>query len=135
MRLYYAIKTDVKLENYLIGQGWFWARSQLARLRSGTHRLRVETGRHERPPLDRKDRVCLRCEFGEVDDESHYLLRCGAFTEERKLMVEAITEITKQRFPKQNDILSMRVLIGDQMTVELESIVLRFINNTLRRGQ
>ena len=71
----------------------------------------------------------------QTNDESHYMLRCGAFNEERKHMVEAITAVTKQRFPKQNDILSMRVLIGDQMTVELESIVLRFINNTLRRGQ
>ena len=41
----------------------------LAQLRTGSHRLRVETGRWERPRLERQERLCLRCLAGEVDDE------------------------------------------------------------------
>jgi hypothetical protein len=58
-------------------------RMALARLRSGTHSLRVHTGRWERlmeedgtvRRLTREERTCLHCEGG-VDDEEHFLWAC-----------------------------------------------------------
>ena len=48
-------------------------RKALARLRSGTNELRIETGRHE--GLQRKYRIYwFGC--GEVEDEKHFLKDC-----------------------------------------------------------
>ena len=44
---------------------------RLAQLRTGSHQLRVETGRWERPRVAREQRICQRCLSGEVDDEHH----------------------------------------------------------------
>jgi hypothetical protein len=134
LRLYHKIKTSVKLEPYLLGSDWAWARSHLARLRSGTSCLRVETGRHERPRLERPDRVCLLCHSGQVEDESHYLLHCSAFDRERKRMFGEIKKdagIDLQSKLKY-EVICLRMLIGDQMSVETERHVLRFINDTMR---
>ena len=56
----------------------------LAQLRTGSHRLRVETGRWERPRLPRQERICLRCESGDVDDEHHLVFDCPAVQELRE---------------------------------------------------
>lgn len=56
----------------------------LAQLRTGSHRLRVETGRWERPRLPRQERTCLRCGSGNVDDEYHLVFDCPAMQELRE---------------------------------------------------
>jgi hypothetical protein len=61
----------------------FELRSTLVRLRVGTHRLRVETGRHA--GLARARRTCTNCAFGAVDDLLHFLCECPAFDELRAL--------------------------------------------------
>ena len=60
----------------------------LAQLRTGSHRLRVETGRWERPHLERHERTCQRCLSGEVDDEQHMVFECSALDEVREQHVE-----------------------------------------------
>jgi hypothetical protein len=49
---------------------------RLAQLRTGSHQLRVETGRWERPRVARERRICQRCLSGEVDDEHHMVFDC-----------------------------------------------------------
>lgn len=56
----------------------------LAQLRTGSHRLRVETGRWERPRLPWQERTCLRCGSGAVDDEHHLVFDCPALEELRE---------------------------------------------------
>jgi hypothetical protein len=56
----------------------------LAQLRTGSHQLRVETGRWERPRLPRQERTCLRCDSGAVDDEHHLVFDCPALQELRE---------------------------------------------------
>lgn len=56
----------------------------LAQLRTGSHRLRVETGRWERPRLPRQERTCRRCDSGDVDDEHHLVFDCPALQELRE---------------------------------------------------
>ena len=56
---------------------------RLAQLRTGSHQLRVETGRWERPRVAREQRICQRCQSGEVDDEHHMVFDCPALEEVR----------------------------------------------------
>ena len=50
----------------------------LARFRTSSHHLRVETGRWNRPSLPWRERVCDMCEMGAVQDEKHVVLECNS---------------------------------------------------------
>ena len=56
---------------------------RLAQLRTGSHQLRVETGRWERPRVAREQRICQRCSCSAVDDEAHMIWGCPALIDER----------------------------------------------------
>ena len=53
----------------------------MARFRTSSHRLSIETGRWQRPvPIPVSDRVCGLCKSGAVQDEEHILLDCAALS-------------------------------------------------------
>ena len=52
-------------------------RACLAQLRTGSHWLRVETGRWQR--LEREQRVCPHCAAGAVEDEMHMIFYCPKY--------------------------------------------------------
>lgn len=52
-------------------------RACLAQLRTGSHWLRVETGRWQR--LEREQRVCPHCAAGAVEDEMHMIFDCPKY--------------------------------------------------------
>jgi len=60
----------------------FHHRRHVLQLRAGAYLLRVEYGRID--GLPRKERLCLLCCAGEVENEHHFLLDCPAFANERK---------------------------------------------------
>ena len=53
----------------------------LTKLRISAHSLLIEKGRHFRPKLERKNRLCRIC--NEIEDEEHFLLYCQKFTDLR----------------------------------------------------
>ena len=53
-------------------------RVRLAQLRTGSHWLRVETGRWQR--LERGQRLCPHCDTGVVEDEMHMVFDCALYT-------------------------------------------------------
>ena len=58
-------------------------RRSLARLRTSSHALGIETGRHMRiSDQDESSRMCTTCNA--LDDETHFLLHCSRFSEERR---------------------------------------------------
>lgn len=63
-------------------------RSSLARLRTSSHKLHIETGRYLKKELHQ--RVCEMCNAGEVEDEQHFLTTCTAFSEERKVLYQTV---------------------------------------------
>ena len=65
----------------------------LARIRSGTNNLRIETGRYERPKLSEEYRICRVCKT-EAESEEHFLMRCTAYDDIRK---ELIPEFDKEK--------------------------------------
>ena len=52
-------------------------RARLAQLRTGSHWLRVETGRWQR--LELEQRVCPHCDAAAVDDDSHMVFDCPKY--------------------------------------------------------
>ena len=47
-------------------------------LRAGSHKLKVETERQSRIPREQR-----KCACGEVEDEKHFLTKCGNYELER----------------------------------------------------
>ena len=78
LRLYKIIKTELKRETNLdLNSRWKW--KWLARMRSGTSDLRLETGRWEGIPVEK--RICRFCVRDEIESEEHILLSCFLFQE------------------------------------------------------
>ena len=73
LRTYIKFKKILKEEDYLKNEDSI-GRRMLARIRSGTNNLRIETGRYERPRQIEKFRICKVC-MRETEDEEHFLNR------------------------------------------------------------
>ena len=65
-------------------------RSLISMIRGGTARLRVEEGRWSR--IERSERLCQHCESQEVEDSSHFILRCEKIGDERSSLCEELRE-------------------------------------------
>jgi hypothetical protein len=57
-------------------------RFTFCRFRTSNHRLPLEVGRWEN--VERHNRLCQLCKYGEIGDEFHYVLQCPNFASERK---------------------------------------------------
>ena len=88
LRTYRLVKNELKMEEYL-GNEDDKGRREMAKVRSGTSDLRIETGRH----LQEKQKVEeRRCWFGcgVVEDEKHFLLERTMDDDIRKETVEEL---------------------------------------------
>lgn len=92
LRLYRCLKSELKREDYVEWEIPGTHRSLYARLRSGTHQLRLETGRWLQEPEE--DRVCNVCITGKVETEEHFLLDCYVYDRLREGMFLKIREQT-----------------------------------------
>lgn len=90
LRTYVNLKTNFGRENYLSLMNNSEQRRNLTRLRISCHHLRIESGRYLNIPLS--DRTCLHCSSGDIEDESHFLLSCSKFVEQRQIMSEQIAK-------------------------------------------
>jgi len=78
LRTYRLLKDKLRFEPYLL-HGSSLARSVMFSLRSGSNRLRIETGRWKRPQERVEERVCVLCESKEVEDEIHFISKCEKY--------------------------------------------------------
>ena len=53
------------------------------KFRLGNHKLRIETGRHTIPKTPEHLRTCQICNTSEIENETHFLLRCNAYNDIR----------------------------------------------------
>jgi hypothetical protein len=92
--LYRQLKTVLKREEYLSSPDVI-GRTTLFSLRSGTNKLRIDTGRNERVldvvtgkrrRLERKERICRQCGTG-TEDEIHVLLYCPMYVPIRRELI------------------------------------------------
>ena len=70
----------------------FMQRKMLSKFRLGLLHLRIETARFVRPKIPPEERVCLICNNGEVEDESHFLLICSKFDQQRQVLFNKIPD-------------------------------------------
>jgi hypothetical protein len=76
LNMYKEIKTNFQYETYLDCIRSSQHQKQLTKLRISNHKLYIETGRYQKPYVERKDRLCQLCASNEVEDEYHFLFKC-----------------------------------------------------------
>jgi len=99
LRTYKSFKSKLVLEPYLLSEHQKSARFILTSIRTGTNKLRVDTGRQKKPkkePLE--DRICTVCKCGAVEDEKHFVLDCKMFESLRIHMIEKIKAKTQNLY-------------------------------------
>ena len=80
-RTYRCFKIRYQLEDYLLKVKNFRHRQSLAKFRTSTHCLHIETDRHQRNVPDVVDRKCEFCNV--TEDEVHFLINCPLYCNER----------------------------------------------------
>ena len=81
-RTYRLLKTEIKLEPYLLVFKYSVTRRFLSRFRLSSHNLYIETGRWQRPKIPPEDRICPSCKNG-VEDEIHVFVQCQRYNDLR----------------------------------------------------
>ena len=92
LRTYRRFKSHMRLEPYLTQVKDYGTRRALAKFRLSSHPLAIEKGRHKNPPLPPAERFCPDCP-GVVEDEQHFLLKCGKFRSARANLIADISII------------------------------------------
>ena len=97
----------------------FIQKKTIAKLRLGMLQLRIETGRFSRPRLEPEERVCLVCNSGAVENESHFLLHCNTYLENRQKLYGFIPDIAN--FNLLSDIDRLKFLLNDPVIIKQTS--------------
>lgn len=146
LRTYAVLKRKLRTEPYLE----VYHRCgipELAKLRGGTNRLRIEQGRYVKEVVN--ERKCVFCASGKVEDETHFMLSCAAYSDLRREMwrkFEATTAVTESSLETEE--VKLNALIGDKFQPEenakkgsteaikykeLTKIVMQFITQAMKR--
>ena len=83
LRTYRLFKTEFGMESYLKCIKDFKLRRCLSQFRMSSHTLEIERGRHSKVKVPEQDRLCKFCNIGAIENESHFLLHCCRYMEER----------------------------------------------------
>ena len=67
----------------------------MAKLRSGNHSLRIESGRHCVPKLPECLRICQHCHSNQIENENHFLFHCDRY----KTIRQQITSDIVLKYP------------------------------------
>ena len=102
LQFYKKIKSEHRPEKYLDIHE-FELRKHISKLRCSDHVLEIEKGRHKKGEAykEAKDRKCIFCKNGDVEDEEHFVFKCDTYTElRRKYRIDNINE-TSSLFTEQ----------------------------------
>ncbi len=118
LQLYRTIKSNYELEDYLQSVRDTKQRRILTKYRLSEHRLAIETGRHRKSWLPREQRVCVHCETGEIETETHFLLHCHKYISIRNLYFNKLTNLIKN-FTAISETEQIKILLGEGQTAAL----------------
>ena len=87
---YSIFKTDISKSDYLEQIKNLKHRRAVAKLRSGNHSLRIESGRHCVPKLPESLRICQHCRSNQIENENHFLFHCDRYNTIRQQITNDI---------------------------------------------
>ena len=90
LNFYTIFKTDVSKSEYLEHITNPKHRKAVAKLRSGNHNLRIESGRHCTPKIPEHLRICHYCHSNEIENETHFLLYCNRYKDIRQTVMHDV---------------------------------------------
>ena len=99
LRTYGLIKGPIGFESYLINVNNLKHRKSLSQLRLSSHRLMIETGRHNKTMAS--ERLCPFCKTV-VEDEIHFVTQCKIYDILRKPLYEVCLNL-RQNFDHYSD--------------------------------
>ena len=91
LRTYSLFKMTFGLEPYLTIMKDPRYRNAITRLRSSSHNLEIEKGRHCRPKVPPQERFCHVCRT--LEDEKHFLITCELYNRERTKFFDKLRNI------------------------------------------
>ena len=92
LRTYRLYKTHLTPEPYVKLNMDRSHRRVLAKFRSGSLPLHIETGRYSKPKVPLNERTCKFCSQNAIEDEIHFLMDCEFYSDiRRSLIVKANT--------------------------------------------
>ena len=94
LRTYCQLKSEFKLDPYLIHIKNHKYRNALSRLRVNSHLLEIERGRHTEPKTPIERRLCSHCSV--VETEYHFVTECLSHDIDRQILFSSISN----RFPE-----------------------------------
>ena len=92
LRTYAVFKTKFSQENYIEFLSNKKYQCTISHFRVSSHRLGIETGRHEKPRVPPELRLCKYCESEAVDDELHFLINCEFNLRDRQILFSLLDE-------------------------------------------
>ena len=114
LRTYRLFKEVLRREDYLSLIPEYDLRREMARLRTGSSDLRIETGRWM--GAQEVDRLCWVCGQGAIENEEHFLLECVSYEDLRKKMLASIRYQTGDAYGltdrRDESRLLLKVLLG-----------------------
>ena len=93
LRTYRLYKRSIGAEPYIRSILNRSERKTIAKFRSGSLPLNIETGRFTRPKTPVENRVCTMCSSNSVEDETHFLVDCEFYSDLRFKLFKTALEI------------------------------------------
>ena len=91
LRTYKLFKLSHHMENYISCKLDNKYKKAIAQFRVSSHKLGIETGRHEKPIIPLNCRICKYCQQDSIDDEQHFLVDCHFHDEDRYTLLEVMS--------------------------------------------
>ena len=117
LRTYKHLKTEIGFESYINIIPNEEERVALTKLRLSNHELMIEKGRHMK--IEKELRFCPLCP-NEIEDETHFLIICKAFKEERKTLFVEMNKADRN-FEGKNSLEKVKFLLKNKHTIKITS--------------
>ena len=96
LRTYRKFKSILQMESYLTHVTNRDDRKTLCQIRTSSHKLSIETGRHLKIPECK--RLCQMCQAMHIEDELHFVIQCPAYQHLRSPLLDGLRNVHFQTY-------------------------------------
>jgi hypothetical protein len=138
LRLYKTFKQKLEFEKYLLVNKYKKGRNYFIALRTGSNKLRIETGRWKKQA--EYERVCTICMTGQIENEKHFMLDCVAYENLREILFNNIRRDTEGKWQLETytPIDQLKILLGgtgDKFHCVVAENVFCFVGQAMKRRE